>query len=106
GAWAGCEGCARPGVAGHHPVLHRHVQVFPDEDPLVAQVRVGHGENLHEVRDHASVVSIMRLENPHSLSYQAHTLTSVPSITLVSVASNTEECASWLKSIDTSGASL
>ena len=37
--------------------------------------------------DHANVVSSMRLENPHSLSYQAHTFTSVPSITLVSVAS-------------------
>src|SRR6202521_5944984 len=97
---------ADAGIAGHHPAVHRHVQVFPDEDPLVAQIRIGHAQYPHEARDHASVVSIMRLENPHSLSYQAHTLTSVPSITLVSVASNTEEWASWLKSTDTSGASL
>jgi hypothetical protein len=34
----------------------------------------------------ASVVSSMRLEKPHSLSYQAHTLTSVPPMTLVRVA--------------------
>ncbi len=57
-------------------------------------------------RDQASVVSSMRLEKPHSLSYQAHTLTSVPSMTLVSVASKIDECGSWLKSTDTSGASL
>ena len=56
--------------------------------------------------DQASVVSSMRLEKPHSLSYQAQTFTSVPSMTLVSVASKIEECGSWLKSIDTSGASL
>ena len=37
--------------------------------------------------DHASVVSSMRLEKPHSLSYQEHTFTMVPSMTLVSVAS-------------------
>ena len=35
----------------------------------------------------ASVVSSMRLEKPHSLSYQEQTFTSVPSMTLVSVAS-------------------
>jgi hypothetical protein len=35
----------------------------------------------------ASVVSSMRFEKPHSLSYQAPTLTSVPPITCVSVAS-------------------
>ncbi len=37
--------------------------------------------------DQASVVSSMRLENPHSLSYHEQTFTSVPSMTLVSVAS-------------------
>ncbi len=41
--------------------------------------------------DQASVVSSMRLEKPHSLSYQAHTFTSVPPMTLVSVASKVEE---------------
>ena len=37
--------------------------------------------------DQAIVVSSMRFEKPHSLSYQEQTLTSVPSMTLVSVAS-------------------
>ena len=41
----------------------------------------------YAARDQASVVSSMRLEKPHSLSYQAHTLTSVPPMTLVMVAS-------------------
>ena len=36
---------------------------------------------------HAAVVSSMRLEKPHSLSYHAQTLTIVPSITFVMVAS-------------------
>src|SRR5436853_5246084 len=53
----------------------------------------------------AIVVSSMRLENPHSLSYHEDTLTSLPE-TLVRVASNTEERASWLKSIETRGAVL
>lgn len=51
---------------------------------------------------HATVVSSMRLEKPHSLSYQEHTLTRRPE-TLVRVASKLEEAGSWLKSIDTSG---
>src|SRR5207344_2058373 len=48
----------------------------------------------------------MRLENPHSLSYQAHTLTSVPSATLVSEASKIELAGWWLKSDETSGSLL
>lgn len=35
----------------------------------------------------AMVVSSMRLENPHSLSYHANTLTNLPSITFVRPAS-------------------
>ena len=35
----------------------------------------------------ASVMSSMRLEKPHSLSYQASTLTKVPPVTLVRVLS-------------------
>src|SRR5437773_3983735 len=50
----------------------------------------------------AIVASSIRLEKPHSLSYHAETLTSRPE-TFVSVASNTEERASWLKSTDTRG---
>ena len=41
----------------------------------------------YEAFDQAIVVSSMRFEKPHSLSYQEHTLTSVPSVTRVSVES-------------------
>ena len=50
----------------------------------------------------ATVVSSIRFEKPHSLSYQLDTLTSRPD-TLVSVESNVEDAGSWLKSTDTSG---
>src|SRR6266567_1094465 len=50
----------------------------------------------------ATVTSNIRLLKPHSLSYQLLTLTNRPE-TLVSVASNTEDRGSWLKSTDTSG---
>src|SRR5215831_4233890 len=48
----------------------------------------------------------MRLLNPHSLSYQEKTFTSVPPDTLVMVASNTEEAGLWLKSLETRGSLL
>ena len=48
----------------------------------------------------------MRLEKPHSLSYQLMTRTSVPSMTLVWSMWKVDECGSWLKSIDTFGASV
>src|SRR5271168_4295601 len=54
----------------------------------------------------ATAVSIMRLEKPHSLSYHDMTRTSVPSITLVWSMWTTEECGSWLKSVETLGASV
>src|SRR5690606_31849378 len=98
--------CADARVTRDDTILNRDVQVFPDQDPLSSQVRVRHLQDLHDAFDQATVVSSMRLEKPHSLSYQASTLTSVPSITFVSVASNVAECGSWLKSMDTSGASL
>ena len=55
-------------------ILVRHAQHVHDADP-------------HDAFDQAIVVSSMRFEKPHSLSYQEHTLTSVPSVTRVSVAS-------------------
>src|SRR5690606_36276161 len=51
----------------------------------------------------ATAVSAMRLEKPHSLSYQDSTDTKLPSITLVWSSATVEECGSWLKSIDTFG---
>ena len=50
----------------------------------------------------ATVVSSMRFEKPHSLSYHDDTLTSRPD-TLVSVESKFDDAGLWLKSIDTSG---
>src|SRR5438105_14835025 len=48
----------------------------------------------------------MRLEKPHSLSYQEHTLTSVPPEALGSSASKMELAGLWLKSEDTSSSVL
>src|SRR5262249_32065308 len=52
----------------------------------------------------ATAVSAMRLEKPHSLSYQLITRTRLPFITLVWSMCSVEECGSWLKSIETLGA--
>ena len=95
-------------IAGDHAILHRDVEILADQDALAAQVQIRHAQDFHRsgLRHQASVVSSMRLEKPHSLSYQAQTLTSVPPITLVSVASKIDECGSWLKSTDTSGSSV
>ena len=54
----------------------------------------------------ATAVSAMRLEKPHSLSYQDITRTSVPSMTLVWSMWKIEERGSWLKSIETLGWSV
>ena len=51
----------------------------------------------------ATVVSSMRFEKPHSLSYQLPTLTKRPD-TLVRLVSYDDEAGSWLKSTDTYGA--
>ena len=48
----------------------------------------------------------MRLEKPHSLSYHDITRTSVPSNTLVWSMAKMDECGSWLKSLETLGASV
>ena len=53
-----------------------------------------------------AATSSMRLEKPHSLSYQEVTLTSVPSETRVRPASKIELAGLWLKSDDTSGSVL
>src|SRR3546814_550672 len=54
----------------------------------------------------ATAVSHIRLEKPHSLSYQDRTRTSLPSTTWVCVASNVELNGEWLKSQETSSSSL
>jgi hypothetical protein len=47
----------------------------------------GRGSRIYFAAISASVVSSMRFEKPHSLSYHEHTLTSVPPMTLVRVLS-------------------
>ena len=48
----------------------------------------------------------MRLEKPHSLSYQPITRAIAPSTTAVCVASKVQQAGLWLKSMLTSGAVL
>ena len=50
--------------------------------------------------------STSRLEYPHSLSYQATTLTSVPSITLVSPESKIDENGEPTMSLETIGSAV
>lgn len=69
-----------------------------------------HGQFHGQLHDHladikATVVSNIRFEKPHSLSYQLETLTRLPD-TFVKVESKVEEWLSWLKSTDTKGAVL
>src|ERR1700744_3081221 len=49
----------------------------------------------------ATAVSAMRLEKPHSLSYQLMVETKLPSITLVWSSAKLDEAGLWLKSTDT-----
>src|SRR4051812_43447684 len=81
-----------PGIAGDLAAFDGHVQIFANQDPLASEVLVHHAQHFHglkpqEAFDQAIVVSSMRLEKPHSLSYQEQTLTRVPSLTRVSVES-------------------
>src|SRR5262249_23320890 len=61
----------------------------------------GHDEITYSSFPIATAVSAMRLEKPHSLSYQDITRTSVPFCTLVWSSWNVDEWGSWLKSIET-----
>jgi len=54
----------------------------------------------------SAAVSHIRLEKPHSLSYQEATRTSLPSSTLMPLRSTVELAWLWLKSIETSGSSV
>ncbi len=90
-------------------VGHRHVEIDPEQHPLAAEIdvvegsKVGHGQISLPI---ATAVSTMRLEKPHSLSYQDITRTSVPSMTLVWSMWKIDERGSWLKSMETLGWSV
>src|SRR3954470_12292118 len=94
--------CPDARVFDHSAFLERHVEIDPGEDALVLQVDVDHAQEFHGTASlyfafmNATVVSSMRLEKPHSLSYQPPTFTSVPSATLVNDASNVQEAGLWL----------
>ena len=75
---------------GDLSVLHRDVEVHPHEHALVVELGLIEGPQtrLEVLAAHitlliATAVSTIRQENPHSLSYQDMTRTSVPSITFV-----------------------
>src|SRR5699024_2813445 len=53
-----------------------------------------------------SANSTTLIEYPHSLSYQANTLTLLSPMTIVDCSSTIAECESVLKSIETNGSSL
>ena len=102
---------------GDHAVVDRHVEVdahqhaFAFDVDVVERVESAHEPAPGALERYSSLpiataVSDMRLEKPHSLSYQDITRTSVPSITLVWSMWKIEECGSWLKSIETLGASV
>src|SRR5664279_3295097 len=104
------------GGVGDNTVLHRHVEVDAHQHAFALHVDVVKGAErahgwLRLARRQislpiATAVSAMRLEKPHSLSYHDITRTSVPSITLVWSMWKIDECGSWLKSMETLGASV
>src|SRR5947208_1144898 len=51
----------------------------------------------------ATAVSLIRVEKPHSLSYQLSTRPSPPSIIWVCGRASVEDAGTWLKSTETSG---
>src|SRR3954454_1309433 len=90
-----------PAVVGDPAVLERDVEVDPHENALAFDVDVVEGP--HKTR---WATSATRLEYPHSLSYQAMTLTIVPCMTRVSWLSKIAECGLRTMSLDTIGSSV
>ena len=68
--WRSTTACAAPPPAPRPPSIHRNART-----------------TAYFAAISAAVMSSMRLEKPHSLSYHEHTFTSVPPMTWVSVAS-------------------
>ncbi len=74
----------------HLRAIHRHVEVDADQHPFAGELGVIQNWKGRERRcpchpsfPIATAVSAIRLEKPHSLSYQDTTRTSVPSMTRV-----------------------
>ena len=86
------------------PGLERDVEVDAHDDAPPRHVEVV--QPPHEAGSTRSTRSMMRLEYPHSLSYQETTFTSVPSMTLVSCPSTIDEWGSFWMSVETIGSSV
>src|SRR5205807_9821075 len=83
---------ANAGVVGDNPLLvEGDVEVDPHERPLARELQLVDVPN-HNFDATNFETSTIRFEKPHSLSYQASTLTRVPSITRVLVESKIAEC--------------
>jgi len=81
------ECCLQAGFIGDCAVFQRNIQVLANQHALARNIDIIQRANGHYLACIiATVVSSMRLEKPHSLSYQEQTLTRRP-LTLVSVAS-------------------
>ena len=92
----GRRACSWP----HDPERDRHAPGTPREAAVP-------GAFSHHSRPNSAAVSDMRLEKPHSLSYQPITRIIPPPSTLwVWVASKVQLAGLWLKSTETSGAVL
>jgi len=95
-----------PGVVGDHPVGERNVEVRAHQHPPARGLEGAH--RLFAVLHRYAIrsrPSTTRFEKPHSLSYQASTLTRVPSSTLVESASKTLLAGLPITSDETMGSS-
>src|SRR5207248_804304 len=90
---------------GDGAVLHRYVEVFPDQHPLARDVD-GRYRGLQSRSAIYEMRSTMRQLKPHSLSYQLTTLARCEPSMMVSGASTIDECGSPRKSDETSSSWL
>src|SRR4029079_16253422 len=96
----------QPRVVCDLRALHRHVEIDAHEHTLAGEVfrkvveglKGGHSQPSLAI---AAAVSTIRFENPHSLSYQLTTRTSLPSRTAVSRLSTVELALECMRSTET-----
>ena len=82
---------------GHGDIqIHTHQRALAFDIPKIVQCAKCHIISLYRSLPMTPAVSTMRLEKPHSLSYQLRTRTSLPSITAVSRLSMVELAGQWL----------
>src|SRR5260370_19935648 len=111
----GRQGFADARIVGDLALFERHVEVNAQKDAFVLDGKVPnrsdavqgvHGPyTAYSFEATSCESSTMPLENPHSLSYHSKTLANLSPRTCVIVASKFAECASPMKSPETSGTS-